>query len=74
MASYILSTQAGYVRSVLYAGIFTLVHLLDVFVLIVASKYVFEFFDPTRYLALISQIAAVILIGVAFVVGVFALR
>jgi ABC-type nickel/cobalt efflux system permease component RcnA len=74
MASYIIGAQVGYARAVLYAGVFTLVHLLDVFILILASKYIFELFDPSKYLTLISQIAAITLVLIALVIGGIALR
>ena len=74
MASYILSSDAGYSRAVLYAGTFTLVHLLDIFVLVFITKFVLQKFDPTSYLADITRYAAFALLGVSIIVLAMAVR
>ncbi len=48
----------------LYCGLFTSVHLLDIIVVVVITKLFFQYIDPSVYLSTIAQISAVLVISI----------
>lgn len=43
-----------YRKSVVYSGVFSLVHIIDIIVVVVVSKYFLKLFDPGKYLGTIQ--------------------
>lgn len=58
MVGYILAEGATMGSSVLYALIFTCIHLADIVIITLLAKFVFRFFDPAEFLGKIEMYGA----------------
>ncbi len=65
LVSQILDTGMTYKKSVVYSGIFSLVHILDIIVVVVISKYFLKLFDPGKYLGTIQLMSIYLILIVS---------
>ena len=59
----------SYAKSIAYCFLFTIFHLLDVFIVVILSKVFFEYLDSSTYLSLMSRLSAVLVL----IVGIYLL-
>ncbi len=63
-----------YRKSVVYGGIFSLVHIVDIIVVVVISKYFLSLFDPGKYLGTIQLISICLILMISTYLLVSAIR
>lgn len=62
LISYILDKNKSFFDGLLYAMIFTVTHLLDIIVLFLLTKVIFNFYDVSNYMLYIQRISLLILL------------
>ncbi len=62
LISYILDKNKSFFDGFLYATIFTFTHLLDIIILFLVTKVIFNFYDISNYMLYIQRFSLVILL------------
>ena len=62
LISYILDKNKNFFDGLLYAAIFTITHVLDIVVLFLVTKVIFNFYDVSNYMLYIQRVSLVILL------------
>ena len=74
LISQIIDESMSYSKSILYCGIYTLIHLLDIIVVVVLTKIFFSFLDPSVYLSVIWRVSAILVVWIGVYIGYYAIR
>jgi ABC-type nickel/cobalt efflux system permease component RcnA len=62
LISQIIDDGMSYSRSIIYCLIFTVIHLLDIIIVVAITKLFFHFIDPSIYLSTITQVSTIFVI------------
>ncbi len=74
LISQIIDEGMSYTKSILYCGIFTFIHLLDIIVVVLLTKIFFSFLDPSVYLSVIWRVSAILVVWIGVYIGYYALQ
>lgn len=74
LISQIIDDGMSYSKSIAYCGIFTIIHLLDILVVVVLTKIFFDFLDPSVYLSFIWRASAVLVIWIGVYIGIYSIQ
>lgn len=74
LISQIIDDRMSYLKSILYCGIFTFIHLLDIIVVVVLTKIFFSLLDPSVYLSVIWRVSAVLVVWIGLYIGYTAIQ
>ncbi len=74
LISQIIDEGMSYSKSILYCGIFTFIHLLDIIVVVALTKIFFSFLDPSVYLSIIWRVSAILVVWIGVYIGYYALQ
>lgn len=74
LISQIIDDSMSYPKSILYCGVFTLIHLLDIIVVVVITKIFFNFLDPSVYLSTIGRVSAILVVWIGVYIGYYSLQ
>lgn len=74
MVSQIIDDAMSFPKSILYCGVFTLIHLLDIIVVVALTKIFFSILDPSVYLSIIGRASAVLVVGIGVYIGYVSLQ
>ncbi|GAB0174408.1 MAG: hypothetical protein HHAS10_02870 [Candidatus Altimarinota bacterium] len=66
LVSQIINEDMSYIRSIFYCGVFTFVHLLDIVIVVILSKFLFSYIDSSVYLSYIARLSTVLIFGISF--------
>lgn len=69
LVSQIIDDAMSFPKSILYCGIFTLIHLLDIIVVVVITKIFFSVLDPSVYLSIIGRVSAILVVWIGIYIG-----
>ncbi len=66
LVSQILDKNIGFLKGIAYSGVFSLVHILDIILVVLISRYLFQYVDPSMYLGTIQKYSVflILIIGV----------
>ena len=62
LVSQILDADLSFMKWILYSLIFSIVHILDIIVVVVVSKYLLKLFDPGKYLWTIQFVSILLIL------------
>lgn len=74
LVSQIIDDGMSYSKSIVYCAIFTVIHLLDILVVVLLTKIFFDFLDPSVYLSFIWRASALLVIWIGVYIGIYSIH
>ncbi len=74
LISQIIDDGMSYPRSIIYCLIFTVIHLLDIIIVVAITKLFFHFIDPSVYLSTITQVSTIFVIFIWLYLMYFSIK
>lgn len=74
LVSQIIDDSMSYTKSIVYCGVFTVIHLLDIIIVVIITKIFFSFLDPSVYIAWLWKISAILVVGIGVYIGYYSIR
>ena len=74
LIAQIIDDRMTYLKSIVYCLLFTAIHLIDIIIVVLITKLFFDIVDPSVYLSRITQISAILLVGIGWYLLFVAMR